>query len=467
MINEAGAPLLEVGQRLEPLEIIDMTVQGGGVARHQGQVVFLESGILGETVAARVTQVKKRVVQATVEEVLTPSPHAVAPTCPHFALCGGCSWQNLSLAAQHEWKQRHVRETLARIGKTVVDVAPVAASPLSLGYRNKVAFAFAKGPEGAPVLGLRQKGSHNLVEVDHCPLLPERGRAVLHAVRQLLEARPIPAYSGPEGYLRFLVLHLPQYTPEGLEQCVVEIITAPANFAGNKQYVEAVHILADTLVADAELGISGVAHTQRKDRAAVAQGEKVVYVAGVGAYLEEIGHITLSAPHSVFLQTNTGAAGVLYAAVAEAAALTGEEKVWDLYCGVGSVGLFLGEKAASVRGFDIQPDAIGAANSNAKRLKLRRCKFMAGDMEKLLGAEVETPDVIVVDPPRAGLDAAVVRILRDTAAKKLIYISCDIGTQARDVALLQPWWQAERAIPVDMFPHTPHVENILVLTRQS
>ena len=155
MQHEAGTPLLEVGQRLEPLEIIDMTVQGGGVARYQGQVVFLESGIVGETVAARITQVKKRVVQASVEQVLRPSPHAVAPTCPHFALCGGCSWQNLSLAAQHEWKQRHVRETLARIGKAVIDVAPVAASPLSLGFRNKVAFAFSQGPEGAPVLGLR------------------------------------------------------------------------------------------------------------------------------------------------------------------------------------------------------------------------------------------------------------------------------------------------------------------------
>ena len=214
-----------------------------------------------------------------------------------------------------------------------------------------------------------------------------------------------------------------------------------------------------------EFSLTGFVHLERRNPSDVAQGEWVVFSTGSGKYRERFGHLVLTVPHNAFLQTNSGLAALLYECALEEAALTGGETVWDLYCGAGAIALHAAGRAGEVHGFDAQPDAIAAARKNGAALGLAHCHFHQGAMSPSLLASAAKPDVIFADPPRAGIDRSVINALLAAPARRLVYISCDPGTQARDVALLSPAWKTLRSRPADMFPYTPHVENIVVLDR--
>lgn len=476
---------------LTGLTVTDMTVQGAALTRHDGRVIFLESptgaaALPGAVVSVRLTgEGRKGALFGDVLEILEPSPHAVAPWCPHAGECGACLWQDYDLAGARLWKERHVRETLARIGKTSdISISPVLPSLLPREYRNKMVFAFASAPEGSGrcLLGLRKRSQQSVVEVTHCGMQPPQVMRLLSRVREAtydlgLTGRQmhIPSarsgkYKGPPGYLRFLVVHTPSYRPNGSSQMLVECITGPEHGSRTQsraghdgsENAAALQKLGQTLLR--EFGLAGFVHSERRHTADVAQGERIVTVMGSPRYEEQFGHMTLTVPHDAFLQTNTGAAALLYDHVAREAGLTGTEVVWDLYCGVGAIALYLAGRAGSVHGFEIQPQAVAAARKNSMALGMEHARFYAGPVSRMW-AKAPPPDIIIVDPPRAGLEEDVIELLRGSQARTLLYVSCAVGTQARDVARLQPVWRAVKSQPVDMFPYTPHVENLLTLTR--
>lgn len=476
--EEALAP----GSLVPELLITDMTVEGKAVARHQGRVFFLDQGLPGARVSAKVASVKKGVVHADVVRELQPSPHAVAPWCPHVDDCGACLWQHFSLDAAMEWKRKHVTESLARIGRLAdIPVEPLLPSPKSRAFRNKMSYAFGISPEGNTVLGLRRLRDHAVVEVTACGLQHPVAMEILDFVRaaaaQLgLRARQrlAPSKSGTKpgwsGYLRYLLIHTPDMQIDGRSQVIVECITGPehgrrpANAGeGKLANADAVQSLGQALIE--RFGLTGFVHSERRAPSDLAAGERTILTLGSDTFQERFGHLLLRVPHNAFLQTNTAMAAQLYECVAQEAALTGQERLWDLYSGIGAIGLFLARDAAEVHGFEVQNDAVKAARANAAALGYAHCRFHAGDVGEGLKRHLPEPDVLVVDPPRAGLTSPAINFLLATRARKLLYVSCNAATQARDAALLSEKWKAVRSRPFDMFPYTPHVENLLVFER--
>lgn len=469
----------EPGALLEELTVTDLTVDGKAVARCQGRVVFLDAGLPGEAVSARVVKTARRIIHARTERVLSPSPHAVAPWCPHAADCGACSWQHFSLEAAREWKQKHVRETLARIGKTVDPaVAPLVPSPLKRAYRTKMSFAFApipgRGGSAGALLGLRRFREKTVVEVTGCGMQRPAVMQLLRHVRQSAGNLGLEAWQGSgTGYLRFLVVHTPLYAPQGKEQMLVECVTGPdhghagpgSRTEGRKTPTNADKVREMGLDLMKEFALTGFVHTERDSPSDVAQGGKTIFQAGSGEYQEAFGPLVLTVPHNAFLQTNSAVAGLLYAGAAEEAGLTGREVVWDLYSGVGSIALYLATRAREAHGFEAQTEAVAAARANSATHGHSHCHFHSGSLSPSLLAAAPRPDVIVADPPRAGLGEAVCQYLLSTPARRLVYLSCDPGTQARDIARLASAWRVRRSRPYDMFPYTPHVENIVTLDR--
>jgi 23S rRNA (uracil1939-C5)-methyltransferase len=449
------------GILLPRLEITDFTVEGKAVARHEGRVVFLDRGLVGDIVSARILVEQKRVLQACVETLITPSPFRQQAWCPHHEDCGACSWQDFDPDRLLLWKQEYVRQTLKRLGGFgEIPVAPVQPSPLQRGYRNKMAFAFARNNNSVTVLGLRKRFSHEIVEVTDCGLAVDPAMAIVAYVRKHISNSNLSAweYDGG-GSLRFLVLHTPEYREVETQQIVVECIIGPDPSAK-----KALMTMGQELIQ--HFGITGFVLSERRQRSDVAQGEKVLASLGQNDCLESFGQVLLKSPHDCFMQTNSGAAELVYAQVKDCAALKHTDVLWDVYCGIGGIGLFLAQQVRQVYGFDIQKTAIRAAVENSRRLGFNNCRFQAGDLRQTLLQADKTPDVIVVDPPRAGLDAEVADILATIPARRLVYVSCDVATQARDLSRLRgakgDAWMPVQAFPVDMFPHSPHVENIVL-----
>jgi len=465
---------------LENLLVTDLTVEDRGVARHEGMVVFLDRGLPEARVSARITAVKKRVIEAAVTEVIESSPHAIPLWCPHAGACGACLWQHFSPDSALEWKRRHIRESFSRIGKiTDIDIAPVQPSPKIREYRNKMTYAFANGPDASLLLGLRQRKEHSIVEVTECGIQPAPAMAIVDYVRKAakrfgLNALMRTSERHSKGYLRFLVIHTPEYRPAGEMQVLVECITGinhgdvidAARLPGGEKTssltnAEALRLLGEELME--QFRLIGFVHSERRQTSDVAQGERLVGQIGAASYQERFGALTLTVPHNAFLQTNTGAATLLYELIARESQLDGTQTIWDVYSGVGSIALYLAPHAREVHGLEIQADAVIAAQSNSEAQGFAHCSFHQGALTLERSKKLPQPDLIILDPPRGGLESPAVEVLRHSSARRMLYVSCDVGTQARDLAALARQWKPLKSFPVDMFPNTPHVENLVVL----
>jgi 23S rRNA (uracil1939-C5)-methyltransferase len=459
------------GTLLAHLAVTDLTLEGGGVARHEGRVVFLDRGIPGDVVTARVTGLRKGVLEAEVDAVEEPSPHGVLPWCEAFGMCGGCQLQHMSPEEARRWKRRRVAETLARLGgagRIPVEETLYAASDRR--GRIKTTLAFGGDGAGGTLLGMRRRGGKEVIPIRDCGIHVRPLAGLLDRLREGVAALGLRAWEGGThpGGLRFCIVHSPIHTPpDGVPKTLLEIVTGPARGRSGAAVEGRVRELAEGLKAD--LGLAGVVHTRRGDAADVARGESTALVLGQDWYEERAGDIVLSVPHDAFLQTDTAAAGTLLALVLREAGLAGSETVWDAYCGVGAIGLSLASKASRVLGFERQAGAVAAARRNAETLGLSGCTFLQGDVARLLGkclaGRDASPDLLVLDPPRAGIGRDVAQLVRRTPAGRILYISCDVGTQARDVAWLAPVWRPVKAVPVDMFPYACHVESLVVLER--
>ncbi|MCC8194446.1 MAG: 23S rRNA (uracil(1939)-C(5))-methyltransferase RlmD [Deltaproteobacteria bacterium] len=442
------------------LSVHDLAVSGGGVARLDGMTVFLDRGLPGETLRCRITERKPRFARAEVLETVTPSPDTAPSFCAFSDACGGCAWTTLSYPAQLAWKERQVKETLRRIGKVDFDRAgylPIIPSPRPTRYRNKMEFAF--GFEGdAPALGLRQRNSRAVVPVADCSLCALPVTDILAVTRQWMREKNLAPYDGKNGFLRFLVVRCPDYTPDGAPRCLVECITTPG---GHTRDTEALgKLLMEKTPA------TGFLHSIRAAGADVAYGEKTVVSLGETTVRERFGDVVLEAPVRAFLQANTAAAALLYEQVREYAEKENTGTVWDMYCGVGGIALFLAKEGRVVRGIETVDEAVRFARKNAAASPGDHA-FIRDDAGLAATKLFPRPDLVVTDPPRAGMSPGLRRAILELHPSRVIAISCDAASLARDVAALGSAYRVESARAVDLFPHTPHIETVALLSLSS
>jgi len=453
------------------LRIEALASDGRGIARcAEGLTIFVEGAFPGQVVLARITSRRKRYAEGFAETLLSPAPDERPAPCIHAGECGGCPWQGLAYAAQLRWKEQIVRDALQRIGH--IENPPVRAilpSPAEWRYRNKMSFVFGEDAAGLPALGQRSRRSHTVVNITGCLMQDEAAMRILAIARDAARASGLPAKTNerPDGFWRYIVIRRPRSGKR-----FADIIVGQ-----KKAGEDAAKTLAESLLASG--AADGVTVSERLSPSDLAQGEKTLLTLGdtspaetlvrpAGCFPTDTPHeLELGFDHHSFFQVNTPAAEKLYG---EAAALLCAEPVgtlWDLYCGVGGIGLFLAPLAGEVRGVEIVSDAIRQARRNAAKANLRHCRFLAGDAGAAFTMMEETgvtsSTVVSVDPPRAGLAPGVTKKLLQLRPERILYISCDPATLARDVARLAPAYSLREARPVDLFPQTPHVETVCCL----
>jgi 23S rRNA (uracil1939-C5)-methyltransferase len=495
--ENALSPAPVVGDMLENLLISDLSVKGEGIARNAGRVVFLNEGLPGAIVRARITGIKKNLLHASVESVLKPSPDAAPALCPHVRDCGGCVLQHYSYPALLEWKRNYVRQCLLRIGKLDLGyLSPVEPSARKLAWRAKVSYAFAPAEKGGILLGLRGRGGRRLIETTHCAAQAAPVMQLLDYVRREVNRLGIPAWGTPArnatgkgdlsgkgdpGYLRRLVVHSPEYMPDGRRQLLIEIISGPdhqvqdrtgqggaSDIAGDSadlRRIEKLRMLGMQLME--RFALTGFVHTERCARSDIAYGEKKVQGFGSDAYRESFGPVSVKASYNAFLQTNTKVALRLFELVAEQAKARSTDIVWDLFSGIGCIAMFLARSAVAVHGAEVSPEAVACARENAGAMGLSNCFFHVCDLN-FPGAvrNLPEPDIVIADPPRSGLPDALIELLFSVPAHRLLYVSCNPASQARDALRLNRGWRALKSLPLDMFPYSPHVENLLVFEKR-
>jgi 23S rRNA (uracil1939-C5)-methyltransferase len=459
---------LKKGQELE-LEIAQVAFGGRGIARVDGMAVFVDQAVPGDRVLARIIRKKKSYAEARVLALVAPSAQRVAAPCPYSGVCGGCKWQFLAYEHQLRYKQAHVREALEHIGLIKdVPVHPTVASERVFAYRNKMEFSCAtqrwlmpdemgkEGVDAGMALGLHVPGTYfKVLDIDACLLQPGQGNALLADVRTFIQRSGLPIYGlkTHQGFWRFLALR----HSAARDQWMVNIVTAGENRA-------AVQALGDQLTGKYANVVSVVNNiTARK--AAVAFGEYEIAVAGESVIVDAIGSFEFEISANSFFQTNTPGAARLYAAVRNYAGLTGGETLVDLYCGAGTIGICLSDTAREVVGLELVESAIADANRNCRRNGIDNCRFVAGDIRESLGRLDVRPEVMIIDPPRAGMHPDVVDQVLNIRPERIVYVSCNPATMARDLGLMKENYRVEEVQPVDMFPHTFHIEAVARLSR--
>jgi 23S rRNA (uracil1939-C5)-methyltransferase len=454
-----AAPLKK-DQELD-LKIDSLAYGGNGVARLNGFVVFVRRGLPGDRVRARVTKVKRGFAEALATEVLEPSPHRVEAPCTHYPACGGCRFQDLDYAVQVAAKEEQVRDSLRRIGGIAEPpLEPILPAASQFFYRNKLEYSFTQTPSG-PALGFHKAGRWDeVLEVEKCWLTTDLGNAIRNAVRDWAQEEGLAAYDQAEGtgYLRHLVVREGRNTG----QVLVMLVTHKGEKFERGYLVEVLTRFPE---------VKSI-HWAVNDTPAEVTNLPSTVLWGDDAIEEELLGMRFRVRPNAFLQTNTEMAETLYALAIEYAALTGQETVYDLYCGTGTIGLAMAPHALTVWGVDISEESIACALENLDLNRIGNAAFFAGNVGQALEELAEragAPDVVVVDPPRAGLAGKALRRTGELGAARLVYVSCNPTTLASDVKVLREQYGYElvRTKPVDMFPHTPHVETVSLLTRQA
>src|SRR5947207_7789543 len=449
-------------QRDQELELtIDSLAYGGnGVARLNGFVVFVRRGLPGDTVRARVTKVQRRHAEALATEVLRPGPQRVDAPCSHYPACGGCRFQDLAYDAQVESKAAQVADALRRIGG-IADppLEPILPADGVFHYRNKLEYSFTQLEDG-PTLGFHKAGRWDeVLEIQQCWLTTDLGNAIRNAVREWARTDRLVAYSQEDlsGYLRHLVVREGRNTGQAL----VQLVTAPGEKFDTGGFVDVLRTFPEVRSI----------HWSENESPAEVTNLPTQLLWGEEAIEEELCGLRFRVRPNAFLQTNTAMAERLYGIAGEFAARTGDETVYDLYCGIGTIGLTLARDALTVWGVDVSEESVACALENADLNEISNAAFFAGETADAL-AELRdragNPDVIVVDPPRAGLSNKAVRRLGRLEAPRIVYVSCNPTTLAGNVKELAASWgyTLERVRPVDMFPHTPHVESVSLLVER-
>ncbi len=439
------------------LQVDSLAYGGNGVARLNGFVVFVRRGLPGDRVRARVTKVKRGFAEALATEVLEPSAQRVEAPCAHYPACGGCRFQDLDYAVQVAAKEAQVRDALVRIGGLAdPPLEPILPAASPFHYRNKLEYSFTQTPSG-PALGFHKAGRWDeVLEIEKCWLTTDLGNAIRNAVRDWAREEGLVAYDQAEhtGYLRHLVFREGRNTG----QVLAMLVTHKGEKFERDYFVEVLRRFPE---------IRSI-HWAINDGQAEVTNLPSTLLWGEDAIEEEILGLRFRVRPNAFLQTNTEMAEQLYALAIEYANLTGSETVYDLYCGTGTIGLALAKDALSVWGVEISEESVACALENADLNEITNAAFFAGNVGQSIEELVEragSPDVVVVDPPRAGLAGKALKRTGALGASRIVYVSCNPTTLASDVKVLRAEYGYElmRARAVDMFPHTPHVETVALL----
>ena len=457
------------GQTYE-VEISDIAFGGRGLTRLDGMAVFVDQAVPGDKAVIRIFKRKKQFAEARTVEILKPSPDRIEAPCPYSGYCGGCKWQFLEYDRQLDYKRQNVLESLAHIGGIKnVTVHPTIPSPLSFEYRNKMEFTCSTrrwllpSELGNPDIergisvGLHVPGTFDKVlDTSVCLLQPELGNRILEDVRQFIRSSAQPVYGlrSHEGFWRFVVLRHSVYRDAWL----VNLVTAFED-------MDTIQRLADLLCSRHEK-ISGIVNNITSRRAGVAIGETEIPVSGQNHLVDRIGNFEFVISANSFFQTNTRGAGRLYETVERYAELNGSESVVDLYSGTGTIPIFLSHAAKTITGIEIIESAVVDAGNNCRRNSVSNCRFVQGDIRTSLQDINQVPDVLIIDPPRAGMHKDVVPQVIDLNPARIVYVSCNPATLARDLAVMQETYQVLEVQPVDMFPHTYHIEAVARLVRK-
>jgi 23S rRNA (uracil1939-C5)-methyltransferase len=454
-----AAPV-KMGQELE-LTVDSLAYGGNGVARLDGFVVFVRRGLPGDTVRARVTKVKRNHAEALAIELLRPGAERVEAPCAHYPACGGCRFQDLAYEAQVEAKAGQVRDALVRLGGIPEPpLEPIVPAESVFHYRNKLEYSFAQYPDG-PTLGLHRAGRWDeVLEVEKCWLTTDLGNAIRNAVREWAREEGLEAYDQETqtGYLRHLVVREGRNTGQAL----VQLVTGPGERFETGYFVDVLRRFPEVRSI----------HWAINDTPAEVTNLPTKLLWGDDWIEEELCGLRVRVRPSAFLQTNTAMAERLYALAGEYAGLTGGETVWDLYCGIGTIGLTMAPNALTVWGIEVSEESVACALENADLNGVTNAAFFAGNVGQVVQELRERsgdPDVVVVDPPRAGLAGKALRRLGELGAGRIVYVSCNPTTLASDLKTLRVDYDYRlvKARPVDMFPHTPHVETVALVERDS
>ncbi len=490
------------------IEITDLSDEGAGIGKADGFTWFVKDAVIGDKVRAAATKVKKSYGFARLVSIITPSEKRITPACPIANKCGGCQLQQMDYAAQLHFKEEKVRNDIKRIGG-FADIdgifEPIIGMDEPYRYRNKAIYPIGRSRDGRIIAGFYAGRTHSIIECGDCLLGFEENKAVLDIIISFMEAHGIEPYDEAKhtGVVRHVLIRKGFYTGE-LMVCIVV----------NAAKLEAAALLCDELKAKVP-GLKSFTVNINRERTNVIMGDKLINICGPG-YIEDIIHepegtlkrnpssliddsnavscrqglcrngLCLSradknevrfriSPYS-FFQVNSVQTERLYGTALEFAGLTGRERVWDLYCGVGTISLFLARHAAKVYGVEIVPAAIDNARENAAANNITNAEFFVGKAEEVLPdwynkeylKNGESIDVIVTDPPRKGCDENCLKTMVSIAPKRIVYVSCDPATLARDLKFLcENGYRLERIRPVDMFPQTVHVETVVLMSRVS
>lgn len=441
------------------LDIEDLSHEGNGIGRYEGYTLFVPGALPGEKVRVRATKLKKQYGFARLMEVIRPSEDRIDPVCPVFKRCGGCTLQHTSYEAQLAFKRRLVEENLRRIGK--IEGVPVHRTIGMVNpwrYRNKAQVPFGE-EEGGLVGGFYAMRTHEIIDVEECLIQHETTDLIVKKVKQIAKKYGITAYREEDhkGLLRHVVTKVGFATDEVMMVLVTNGETIPNQDAFVGELSESIP------------GVKSIVQNINTKRTNVIFGDKTVVLWGEPTIVDRIGKIKFAISARSFYQVNPVQTERLYSKALEYAQLTGEETVIDAYCGIGTISLFLAQKAKHVYGVEIVPDAIEDARRNAELNGMENVTFEVGEAETVIPRwyeEGHKADVIVVDPPRKGCDEALLRTMIEMKPERIVYVSCNPSTLARDLRVLEDGgYRTVEVQPVDMFPQTTHVECVAWITR--
>ena len=459
---------------LEDITIEAVAAEGKAIAHSpDGQVVFVPFAVPGDIVDIRVIKKKKNYLEGIIAEIKKPSADRQEPFCKHFGVCGGCKWQPLPYSLQLEAKRRQVYDQLVRIGHLdVPEILPTLPSERTRFYRNKLEFTASdrrwilpdEDPDGLTDAQRCGLGFHvgkffdKVLDLEQCYLQPEPSNGIRLFVKQYALEHGIPFYNIREnhGVLRTVFVRTSESGATMVIVCLAE------DFDGRKAFLDA--------IADAFPQITSLYYIINAKLNDSISDQTCILYKGDDAIYEEMEGLRFKIGPKSFYQTNTLQAFKLYKVAREYAGLQGNEVVYDLYTGTGTIAQFVSRRASKVIGIEYVPEAIEDARINAKANGIDNCYFFAGDMKDVLTpgfiSRHGRPDVMIVDPPRAGMHPDVVRVILDAAPQRIVYVSCNPASQARDLAMMAEKYEIAAVQPVDMFPHTQHVENVCKLIRK-
>ena len=446
---------------LVTLEIEDCGIDGEGIGKADGFTVFVKDAVIGDTVTAKIIKAKKNYGYGRLMEVLKPSPYRVEPKCEFARQCGGCQLQALSYDQQLVFKTNKVKGHLERIGGfTDIPMEPIIGMDELFHYRNKAQFPVGRNKEGKIVTGFYAGRTHNIIENRDCALGVAENKEVLDRVISHMEKYEIEPYNEAtgKGLVRHVLIRYGYFTKE----VMVCLILNGNKIPKEEQLVKSLCEIP---------GMTSITINVNKKHSNVILGEEIRLLWGREYITDRIGDISYQISPLSFYQVNPMQTQKLYAKALEYADLHGEETVWDLYCGIGTISLFLAQKAKFVRGVEIVPAAIENAKENAKLNGLENTEFFVGKAEEVLPREYKKngvyADVIVVDPPRKGCDETLLETMVEMNPERIVYVSCDSATLARDLKYLcERGYELRKVCPVDQFGMTVHVETVVLLSQQ-